>query len=170
VSVVAGLASRVPRLSWLLVGATLAVLCVPFMATFPAAVMVLFGSMRTQPVASFLVIAGLAVAAAAVAWLLHRVLFGAPNPESPQVADVTLSEAWYLGILVGALLWVGLVPGGPKVANIPIFDPGLVNVVTQATSELSSSYVPQAPPSPSPAAQPPASPPAGASPAVSPTP
>lgn len=184
VSVIAGLASRVPRLSWLLVGATLAVLCVPFMATFPAAVMVLFGSMRTQPAASFLVIAGLVIAAAAVAWLLHRVLFGTPNPESPQVADVSLSEAWYLGILVGALLWVGLVPGGPKVANIPIFDPGLVNVVTQASSELSSSYVPPAPPgaSPSPAAQPSPgaspnpspgaspSPLPGASPAVSPTP
>jgi proton-translocating NADH-quinone oxidoreductase chain M len=168
VSVVAGLASRVPRLSWLLVAATLAVLCVPFMATFPALVMVLFGSMRTQPAATFLVLAGLGLAAAAAAWLLHRVLFGAPNPEGPQVADVTLSEAWYLGILVGALLWVGLVPGGPKVANIPIFDPGLVNVVTQATSEISSSYVPSPPPSPG--ARPSPSPSASGAPAVSPTP
>jgi proton-translocating NADH-quinone oxidoreductase chain M len=146
----AGLAGRMPRLAWLLVAATLAVLCVPFLATFPALLMVLFGSLRTQPVASLAVLAGLLLTAAAVGWLLHRALFGPPNPDAPAPGDATLSESWYLGVLLALLLWVGLIPSGPKVAGVAILDPGLVNVVTQATSDLSSPYAPSPPPTPGP--------------------
>lgn len=148
--VAAGLASRMPKLAWLLVGGVLSVLCVPFLATFPALAMILFGSLRSQPVASFAVLAGLAVAGVAIARLLYGALFGPPNPDAPTPRDASIAETWYLGILVGVLLWVGVMPGGPKIASIPIFDPGLVNVVTQATSDLSSSYVPQPPPTPNP--------------------
>jgi hypothetical protein len=92
--------------------------------------------------------------AAVVAWMLHRVLFGAPNPESPPAADASLPQAWYLGILLGTLLWVGLVPGGPKLFGVPLFDPGLVNVVNSSTPDLSSPYAvpsPSPPPTPTPA-------------------
>jgi NADH-quinone oxidoreductase subunit M len=161
----AGLAGRSPKLAWLLVAGSLAVLGLPFMATFPAALMVFLGSFRTQPGGSFVVALGLVLGAAAAAWMLHRVLFGAPNPDAPTPRDASLPDAWYLGILVGTLLWVGLVPGGPKLFGVPLFDPGLVNVVNTATADLSSPY---AVASPSPSAAPIASPSAGPSAAPSP--
>lgn len=163
-----GLASRMPKLAWLMVAGVLAVLCVPFLATFPGAAMAVFGSFATQPVAVFAVLAGLGLAAIAVAWLLYRALFGPSNPDAPAPRDASMTETWYLGILVGVLLWVGLVPGGPKIAGIPLFDPGLVNVVTQATSDLSSNYAPSPPPTPGPSPSPSA--PASPSPSPSVTP
>lgn len=150
----AGLASRSPKLAWLLLAGSLAVLGIPFMATFPAALMVFLGSFRNQPTAAFLAAGALVLAAAAVAWTLHRVLFGAPNPDAPTPGDASLPDAWYLGILVGTLLWVGLVPGGPKLFGVPLFDPGLVNVVNSATGDLTSPYAPSPPPSAAPSAGP----------------
>jgi hypothetical protein len=90
--------------------------------------------------------------------MLHRVLFGAANPDSPTPSDASLSESWYLGILVGALLWVGLVPGGPKLFGVPLFDPGLVTVINSTAPDLASPYVVPSPaaasPSPAPGASP----------------
>jgi NADH-quinone oxidoreductase subunit M len=161
----AGLAGRAPKLAWLLLGGAVSVLCVPFLATFPAGLMIFLGSFRNQPVASFLFAGGLVMCAAAVGWMLHRVLFGAANPDAPSAADASLSESWYLGILVGTLLWVGLVPSGPKLFGVPLFDPGLVTVVNSSTPDLTSPYaVPT--PTPTPSATPKASP----SPGVSPSP
>jgi NADH-quinone oxidoreductase subunit M len=152
----AGLAGRIPKLSWLLLVACLGVLGLPFLATFSSGLMVFLGSFRTQAAASFVVAAGLVLGAVAVARLMHRVIFGAPNPDAPAPTDASLSDAWYLGILVGGLLWVGLLPGGPKLFGIPILDPGLVNIVNTSTAELSSTYAPT--PVPTPAASPAPSP------------
>lgn len=169
----AGLAGRAPKLAWLLLAGAVSVLCVPFLATFPAGLMIFLGSFRNQPAATFLVAAGLVLCAAAVGWMLHRVLFGPGNPDAAPAGDASLSESWYLGILVGTLLWVGLVPSGPKLFGVPLFDPGLVTVVNSTAPDLSSPYVvptPTATPSPSPSASPSASPAASPSPAVSPSP
>ena len=176
----AGLAGRVPKLSWLLLAGCLAVLGVPFLATFPSGLMVFLGSFRTQPGAAFAVVVGLVLAAAAIARLMHRVAFGAPNPDAPTPADASLADSWYLGILVGALLWVGLVPSGPKLLGIPILDPGLVNIVNTTTADLASTYAPTPLPTavtspspsalPSPSAPPSPSPSASASPSPSPSP
>jgi NADH-quinone oxidoreductase subunit M len=149
----AGLAGRVPKLSWLLLVGCLAVLGLPFLATFSSSLMVFLGSFRTQPGPAFIVILGLIVGAAAIARLMHRVVFGAPNPDAPTPADASLADSWYLGILVGALLWVGLLPGGPKLFGIPVFDPGLVNIVNTSTADLASSYAPSPVPTPGAPAQ-----------------
>jgi proton-translocating NADH-quinone oxidoreductase chain M len=167
----AGLAGRAPKLAWLLLAGAVSVLCVPFLATFPAGLMIFLGSFRNQPVGTFLLALGLVVSAGAVAWLLQRVLFGAANPDAPAASDASLSETWYLGILVGTLLWVGLVPGGPKLFGVPLFDPGLVTVVNSSTPDLTSAYaVPSPTPSPSPSGSPSPSPGASPSPGVSPSP
>ena len=147
--VAAGLAGRVPKLSWLLLVGCLAVLGLPFLATFPSELMIFLGSFRTQPAAAFAVAAGLVLAAAAVARLMHRVAFGAPNPDAPAPTDASLADAWALGILVGALLWVGLLPSGPKLFGVPVFDPGLVNIVNSSAADLASAYAPSPPPTPS---------------------
>jgi NADH-quinone oxidoreductase subunit M len=146
-----GLAPRMPILTWVFVLATLALLGVPLMASFPAETMILFGSFKTQPVWAFAVAAGLVLTAAAVAVIVHRVLFGPTNQDAPAVSDASLGETWYLGVMAGALLWVGLFPGGPKLPGTqqPIFDPGLINIMSAGISDISSPYVP-----PNPAATP----------------
>jgi len=162
----AGLAGRIPKLSWLLLLGCLGVLGIPFLATFASGLMVFMGSFRTQPGAAFAVVVGMVVAAAAIARLMQRVAFGAPNPDAPTPADASLADSWYLGILVGALLWVGLVPSGPKLFGVPILDPGVVNIVNTTTADMASSYAPT--PAPTPTPTPSRSP--SASPASSPSP
>ena len=143
-----GLAPRMPILTWVLVVGALALLGVPLMASYPAETMILFGSFKTQPVGAFALAAGLVLTAVALAALVHRVLFGEPNHDAPAVSDASLGETWYLGVLAGVLLWVGLFPGGPKLPGTDqtIFDPGLVNVLSAGITDIASPYVPPAPP------------------------
>ncbi len=137
-----GLAPRMPNLTWLFTIAGLGVLGVPLMATFTAELMTFFGSFKTQPIGAFAVAAGLAVAAVGLATVWRRVLFGAPNPDAPGVSDASLGESWFLAILAGGLLWVGVFPGGPKLpgTDAPLFDPGLVNVMSAGISDIASPY------------------------------
>jgi NADH-quinone oxidoreductase subunit M len=141
-SVLSGLAGRMPNLTWLAVFAGLGLLGVPLMASFPAEAMTFFGSFKNQPVGAFAVAAGLAVVAAAVAVIAHRVLFGSPNPDAPGVSDASLGESWYLALLAGGLLWVGVFPSGPKLpgTDTPIFDPGLVTTMAAGISDIASAY------------------------------
>lgn len=140
--VIAGVGPRMPMLTWLLVLAALGVLGVPLLATYPAELMTFFGAFKTQPIGAFAVAVGLAVAALALGVLLRRVLFGAPNPDAPGVSDVSLGETWYLGLLAGALLWVGIFPAGPRIPGLdsPIFDPGLVNQMGAGLSDMAAPY------------------------------
>lgn len=146
--VLGGLAPRMPNMAWLLIIASLALLGVPLLASFTAELMTFFGAFKTQPVGAFAVAAGLAVAAVALAKLLYRVMFSAPNPDAPGVSDASLSETWFLGILAGALLWVGVFPSGPKIpgTDVPLFDPGLLNQMSAGLSEMASPYTLPNPP------------------------
>jgi NADH-quinone oxidoreductase subunit M len=147
-----GLAPRMPTLTWLFVIAGLAVLGVPLLATFAAELMTFFGSFKTQPIGAFAVAAGLAVAAVGLATVWRRVLFSAPNPDAPGVSDASLGETWYLAILAGGLLWVGLFPSGPKLpgTDTPLFDPGLINVMSAGISDMASPYTGPSPAGPTP--------------------
>lgn len=140
--VLGGLAPRMPKLTWLMLLAAFGLLGVPLMASYPAEAMTLFGSFKNQPVGGFAVAAGLAVTAIALAIVVHRVLFGSPNPDAPGVSDASLGETWYLALLAGGLLWVGIFPSGPKVpgTELPLFDPGLVNTMGAGLADLASPY------------------------------
>jgi NADH-quinone oxidoreductase subunit M len=140
--VLSGLAPRMPNLSWILVFAILGLLGVPLMASFPAEAMTFFGSFKNQPVGAFAVAAGLAVVAVGLAIIAHRVLFGSPNPDAPGVSDASLSETWFLALLAGALLWVGLFPAGPKLpgTDTPVIDPGLVTTMAAGLTDIASPY------------------------------
>jgi len=122
-----------------------------FVWTFLAEILTFFGSFKNQPIGAFAVAAGLVIAAIALASLFRRVLFGLPNPDAPGVSDASLGETWYLALLAGALLWVGLFPSGPKLpgTDTPLFDQGLVNVLAAGISDISSPYT-GATPSPTP--------------------
>lgn len=168
-----GMAARLPRLTWLMVGGVVATLGIPFMATFPALAMIVLGSFYGQPEGTVVVLAALVVAAVACALLLRRVLFGPRLGDRPTIRDASIPEVWYAGILIAALLWVGILPSGPKVAGISIFDPGFANIMSQNTSTISAPYVqtsptPRTTPSPSPSASP--SPGASPTPAATPSP
>ncbi|HEV2216005.1 MAG TPA: NADH-quinone oxidoreductase subunit M [Candidatus Dormibacteraeota bacterium] len=142
VLVLSGLAARMPKLAWLTVLAGLGVLGVPLMASFTVNEMTFFGAFKTQPIGAFAVAAGLALTAITIAVLIQRVLFGPPNTDAPAVSDSSLSETWFLGLLAGALLWVGIVPGGPKIpgTDTPLFDPGVVNQMVANIPEIASPY------------------------------
>jgi NADH-quinone oxidoreductase subunit M len=141
-NVLKGLAPRMPSLAWITVFAMLALLGLPLMASFTAEAMTFFGSVKNQPLATFAVVAGLAITGASLAVIVHRMLFGTPNPDAPGVSDASSGEKWYLGILAGALLWVGMFPAGPKLpgTDTPIFDPGLVNAMAAGITEMASPY------------------------------
>lgn len=142
-----GLAPRMPSAAWLMVIAALALLGVPLLASFTAELMTFFGALKNQPIGAFAVAVALVVAAVAVARLLYRVQFGAPNGDAPGVSDASLGETWFLGLLAGGLLWVGLFPSGPKIpgTEVPLFDPGLLNQMSAGISEMASPYVLPAP-------------------------
>jgi len=141
-AVLSGVGPRMPKLAWLTVLAALGLLGVPLMATFTSNEMTFFGAFKTQPVGGFAVAAGLALTAVALAVVVQRVLFGAPNTDAPAVSDASLGETWYLGMLAGALLWVGIVPGGPKLPGTdqPLFDPGIANVFVADLPEIVAPY------------------------------
>jgi NADH-quinone oxidoreductase subunit M len=141
--VLGGLAARMPNIAWLLTIAALGLLGVPILASFSAEVMTFFGAFKNQPIGAFAVAAGLAVTAVALAFLLRRVLFGSPKADAPGVSDASLGETWYLGLLAGGLLWVGLFPGGPKIpgTEFPLFDPGLINQMGAGLADMASPYV-----------------------------
>ncbi len=143
-----GLAPRMPILTWVLILAALGLLGVPLMASYPAEAMILLGSFKNQPVGGFAVAAGLVLTAVALAVIVHRVLFGQPNHDAPAASDASLGESWYLGLLAGGLLWVGLFPGGPKLPGTdqPIFDPGLLNVMSAGITDIASAYTPPSTP------------------------
>ena len=140
--VLKGLAPRMPSLTWITLFSVLGLLGLPLMASFPAEEMTFFGAVKNQPLAAFAVAGGLAIVAAALVVILHRVLFGTPNPDAPGVSDASSGEKWFLGILAGGLLWVGMFPGGPKLpgTDTPIFDPGLVNSMAAGITEMAAPY------------------------------
>jgi NADH:ubiquinone oxidoreductase subunit 4 (subunit M) len=104
--------------------------------------MTFFGAIKNQPLAAFAVAFGLAIVATSLVVIMHRVLFGSPNSDAPGVSDASSGEKWFLGVLAGALLWVGMFPGGPKLpgTDTPIFDPGLVNSMAAGITEMASPY------------------------------
>lgn len=140
--VLSGLAARMPTLTWIMLFAVFGLLGVPIMASFTAEAMTFFGAFKNQPVGAFAVAAGLAVVAVGLAVITHRVLFGAPSPDAPGVSDASLGESWVLALLAGALLWVGVFPGGPKLpgTDTPIFDPGLVTTTAAGITDMASPY------------------------------
>ena len=145
-AVLNGIGLRSPSLAWLVALAGFAVLGIPGFATWTAHALTFLGTVRTLPLWTAATAAGLVLAAFAVAGLLYRAVYGPPNPDAPAVSDSSLSEKWYLGVLVGVLIWVGVAPSGPKIAGVPLpIDPGVINVINTSMNDLATPYAPAAP-------------------------
>lgn len=139
-AVLGGIGLRAPVLAWIVILAGLAVLGFPGFASYLAWLMTLLGSIRNEPGGTFGVAAGLVLCGGAVAALLWRALFAPPTGERLAVTESTVTERLYLSVLVTALIWVGILPSGPKVAGVPIFDPGYANVTNASTTTEADPY------------------------------
>jgi NADH-quinone oxidoreductase subunit M len=139
-TVLGGIGLRAPVLAWIVILAGLAVLGTPGFASYLAWLMTFLGSIRNEPGGTFGVAAGLMLCGGAVAGLLWRALFAAPTGERLAATESTIPERLYLCVLATALIWVGIVPSGPKVAGVPIFDPGYVNVINASTTTEADPY------------------------------
>ncbi len=135
-----GIGLRAPILAWIVILAGLAVLGFPGFASYLGWLMALLGSIRNEPGGTFGVAAGIVLCGTAVAGLLWRALFSPPSAERAAATESTIPERLYLSVLVTALIWVGIVPSGPKVAGVPIFDPGYANVANASTSTEVDAY------------------------------
>lgn len=133
---------RMPKLSWFLLIAGFGVIGLPGFASFAGESLAFFGSFRSEPAPAFGVAVGLVLVMAGLAGLFHRVIFGASRSDAPAGSDASLGEMWYLGLLAGALIWWGVLPGGPKIGGaVSIFDPGIVNILNADTADVAGNYV-----------------------------
>lgn len=139
-AVLGGVGLRAPILFWIAILGALAVLGFPGFASYLVGIMTVIGSIRNEPGGTFGVLAGLILAAGAVAALLWRVGFAPPTGERALATETDIPQRLYLSGLVVALIWVGVLPSGPKVAGVPIFDPGFVNVMNATTSTQADAY------------------------------
>ena len=111
ISQLGGLAWQAPFLSafWLL--ATLAAAGVPLLAVFAGDFFILTGSFPAHRWASTVVLAGTLLASGVLVWTSQRIFLGASRDTFERVRDLGPLELTYLGILVGLIVLIGVVPG-----------------------------------------------------------
>ena len=111
ISQLGGLAWQAPFLSafWLL--ATLAAAGVPLLAVFAGDFFILTGSFPAHRWASTVVLAGTLLASGVLVWTSQRIFLGASRDTFERVRDLGPLELTYLGILVGLIVVIGVVPG-----------------------------------------------------------
>ena len=136
-----GTGQRAPILTWLIVLAALGLLGFPGFGSYLAGLMTVLGSIHNQPAGTIGVLLGLMLGAVALGTLVWAIAFGPPAPDAPPPREIDIQERWYLAVLVTGLIWVGVVPSGPKVANVPLLDQGFVNVMNASTSDQAAPYV-----------------------------
>ena len=94
---------------WLL--ATLAAAGVPLLAVFAGDFFILTGSFPAHRWASTVVLAGTLLASGVLVWTSQRIFLGASRDTFERVRDLGPLELTYLGILVGLIVVIGVVPG-----------------------------------------------------------
>ena len=111
ISQLGGLAWQAPFLSafWLL--ATLAAAGVPLLAGFAGDFFIFTGSFPAHRWASTVVLAGTLLASGVLVWTAQRVFLGASRDTFERARDLGPLELTYIGILVGLIVLIGVVPG-----------------------------------------------------------
>lgn len=105
-----GLRTVTPVLAGMFLVAGLATLSLPGLATFASEIMVLVGSYRGSPAAALVAILGVVLAAVYVLLTYQRIFTGKPAEGLGALPDVGRRERAVAGVLVAALLVLGLVP------------------------------------------------------------
>jgi proton-translocating NADH-quinone oxidoreductase chain M len=110
-----GLADRMPKLAFLMMGGFMASLGLPAMSGFVAEFFVLTGSYLTLPVYALLAMLGIVATAGYHLWALQRAMFGSYNEKLGNPHDLAFYEMMPMAILVLLIILFGVYPG-------PVFD------------------------------------------------
>jgi NADH-quinone oxidoreductase subunit M len=124
-----GLAWQMPKLTGLWVMAGLAMVGVPFLASFVAEFMIVTGSFPVHRVATVVVLASTLATTGYVLWMLERVLFGPSREAFARLRDATTLELACLVPMAIAVLILGVLPG----RMLPVINNGVQSVVSRFT-------------------------------------
>jgi NADH-quinone oxidoreductase subunit M len=124
-----GLAWQMPKLTALWVVAGLALVGLPFLASFVAEFMIFTGSFPVHRAATVVVMASTILTAAYVLRTLQRVLFGPSREAFARLRDASTLELTYLVPMAIAVLILGVLPG----RVIPVINNGVQSVVARFT-------------------------------------
>jgi NADH-quinone oxidoreductase subunit M len=106
-----GIARVVPMFAVLLTLVSLSSIGLPGTNGFIGEFLVLLGSFRTQPWYTLVGTTGVIFAAAYLLWAIQRILFNKlDKPENEHIPDLNRRELAIMGVLVAAILWIGIYP------------------------------------------------------------
>jgi proton-translocating NADH-quinone oxidoreductase chain M len=106
-----GVAAKMPKLAFIMMGGFMASLGLPAMSGFVAEFMVLTATYLTLPVYALLAFLGIVATAGYHLWAMQRAMFGSFNEKLGDIHD-TVSYEWIsMGLLVLLIIYFGVNPG-----------------------------------------------------------
>ena len=128
ISVLSGLAPRMPVIATGFVIAGLASLGLPTMSGFVSELLVFLGSVKSYPIPTLFAVVGILLTAGYILWMLERVFFGPPNPRWADLVDAT---TWWerlpMAGLVASILAIGIYPA----TLVPVIEAGITPIVAR---------------------------------------
>jgi NADH-quinone oxidoreductase subunit M len=128
ISVLSGLAPRMPVIATGFVVAGLASLGLPTMSGFVSELLVFLGSVKSYTIPTLFSVVGILLTAGYILWMLERVFFGPPNPRWAELVDAT---RWWerlpMAGLVASILAIGIYPA----TLVPVIDAGIAPIVAR---------------------------------------
>jgi NADH-quinone oxidoreductase subunit M len=128
ISVLSGLAPRMPVIATGFVIAGLASLGLPTMSGFVSELLVFLGSVKSYTIPTLFAVVGILLTAGYILWMLERVFFGPPNPRWAELVDAT---RWWERLpmvgLVASILAIGIYPA----TLVPVIEAGITPIVAR---------------------------------------
>ena len=128
ISVLSGLAPRMPLIATVFVIAGLASLGLPTMSGFVSELLVFLGSVKSYTIPTLFAVVGILLTAGYILWMLERVFFGPPNPRWADLVDAT---TWWERLpmvgLVASILAIGIYPA----TLVPVIEAGIAPIVAR---------------------------------------
>jgi formate hydrogenlyase subunit 3/multisubunit Na+/H+ antiporter MnhD subunit len=140
---ITGIVNVAPWSGWSLALGSLGLVGLPGLGGFVALGVLLAGSFNLPPY--FMVPVGMVLVLSLVGCLYRCFvsLFGRTPERLRDIGDLRLGVRALAVASVAALMWIGIMPSGPKVASIPILESGIVNVISNQVFSLSTPYLSQ---------------------------
>jgi NADH-quinone oxidoreductase subunit M len=128
ISVLSGLAPRMPVIATGFVIAGLASLGLPTMSGFVSELLVFLGSVKSYPIPTLFAVVGILLTAGYILWMLERVFFGPSNPRWAELVDAT---TWWERLpvvgLIASILAIGIYPA----TLVPVIEAGITPIVAR---------------------------------------
>jgi NADH-quinone oxidoreductase subunit M len=128
ISVLSGLAPRMPIIATGFVIAGLASLGLPTMSGFVSELLVFLGSVKSYTIPTLFAVVGILLTAGYILGMLERVFFGPPNPRWADLVDAT---TWWERLpvvgLVASILAIGIYPA----TLVPVIEAGIKPIVAR---------------------------------------